>query len=247
MASRAVDSSSAILNSSCAVRPSRSLALPGSLNPGSWISDLGVLLALDVRLGDAPLVDAVADGLLRLLDGLLLEVLDDVGPEGEPHRAFRRAAGGRHLGPVEVLDHLLDLLRVGGLDLDAVAVGRRARRGDRQVLPLEEVEDLVGAADDLGLHGPIDVHAHGQQDAALQVEAEVQVLLRVGRPAGDRLLERRPVSLAGGQAEVGPGGHELPDGPEEDGEDEPQPPVPVALHLLLLLGVLLGGAGLVGP
>jgi hypothetical protein len=37
MASSTVESSSVILNSSWAVRPSSSLALPGSLKPGSWI------------------------------------------------------------------------------------------------------------------------------------------------------------------------------------------------------------------
>ena len=71
-------SSSAILNSSWAVRPRSFFASSGSWRPGSWIWIWLFALLLDVRLADAPLVDAVADDLLGLLDRLLAEVLEDL-------------------------------------------------------------------------------------------------------------------------------------------------------------------------
>ena len=59
--------------------------------------------------------------------------------------------------------------------------GRRVEASTATLFDLQEVGDLVGAAGDLRLHGAVDVDAHGEVDAALQVEAEVEVL--ASRPA----------------------------------------------------------------
>ncbi len=55
----------------------------GVADAGQFDDDPVRALSLDERLGDAELVDAVADGLPDLVDGLVLEELDDRGLQGE--------------------------------------------------------------------------------------------------------------------------------------------------------------------
>src|SRR5439155_20436304 len=80
-------------------------------------------------------------------------------------------------------------------------------------------------------HGAVHLDAHHQVDAALQIEAQVQVL--GGRPFRPRLFEdARLVALRGRQAEVGDAGHQRPDRQDGDGQDQSGLPVPRAIHPL---------------
>ena len=72
------------LTSRNAVARMSSLTRAGSSTPGSWTTMRSLdPLALDDRLGDAELVDAVADRLEALADGEVLEELDGRGLQGE--------------------------------------------------------------------------------------------------------------------------------------------------------------------
>ena len=159
-----------------------------------------------------------------------------------------RAAGDVHLvRRSRVEDGRLDLRRRAAVFTSIAACRPRpcSTRLERHVLRLQEVGDLVGAARDLRLHRAVDVDAHREVDAALEIEAEVEVLRRVGRPARHRLLVRLGGALVGRELEVEPARDELVEREERDRDDERDAPVPGAFHLLLRLR--LRGCGLDRP
>ena len=142
---------------------------------------VGRSLAGDDRLGDAQLVDAALNRLQRLVHSLFAKLRRDV----RPHRVGLAAAGAR--GPAEDRIHLrcglpegLWILNARGDEL------RRARHLEAHVLDAGAAQRLAQPLDGrfgLDLQRLVGLHPHHQVNAALQVEAEVDLLLRrVERP-----------------------------------------------------------------
>ena len=138
---------------------------------------------MDDRLGDAELIDAVAQRFLGLVDGQLL----DARRLGGGEREGELVAFAVHTPTRQVtLDHLtaqIDILvrrHAGDLEVAVVDAGR-ARAGDAAALELglDGVDRIVGFGAD-GVFGDDPQH---QVHTALEVEAQIHFLRRrIGGP-----------------------------------------------------------------
>ena len=164
------------------------LARSGLLDAGQLHEDL-ILAALprDDRLGDAQLVDAALDRLQRLVDRLPAQLVLDVRLHAEGRRPRRGAA----------VEDRLDIDRgvaKGRLVLNPLdtELARRVH-GDireRHAGPRQRVAHPFGGRFRFDPHGIVGLDSEDQMHAALQVEAEIDLL--VGRIEGpDRQGDHR--------------------------------------------------------
>ncbi len=165
------------LNSRSAVLPMSWRARAWSLDPGEFDEDAVGPLLDDRGLGDAELVDAVADGLEPLVDRV---GADPVGLGGAHLQADLAGVvlldlEGRVLG-----DLLADLVerRVGGRHEDNRRQPFAPHGPDREALAPQRVAQFVGDALGGVLHRLVHLDAEDEVHAALQVESEAQLLHR---------------------------------------------------------------------
>ena len=158
------------------------------LDSGQLDQDVPLSLALDGGFRDPELVDAVADGLQRLVHREVADVVELPACEGRPQLGPAGAgAGAGHLQYGEL----------GGQEVpDALHAGRGS--GDHQFPGVVDVESLEGDAAlpqlvaesaahpaHAVLHGFLHLHLQHQVGPALQVEAETDAVLRQEPQARD--------------------------------------------------------------
>ena len=182
---------------------------------------------LNHRLGDAELVDAVADGFDRLFDGALLERVE--------HRRLQRRRSRSCPAP-ETRSYspnwsVIERAQIaGGADIDAtqgdaLRIGNRIEledvaKGDVLLLQrvLEPLDGLIG----FGVDRVVYLHLKNQVGSAAQVKSEMDVLLNAGDEA---------VGLDGFDALLWIGSEEnSPDEHDQGSEDENDFPEQVLLH-----------------
>ena len=149
--------------------------------------DLIRALARDRGLAHTELIDAVADGLEPLTDGVVAQLAGAPLAHHEPEGSGRLIVVAplerlelRHDGP-----GVVPRLGAGELDPDrGIALARDALDGD--ALALERRLEVLGRPIRLTGHVPVRLHAEHEVDPALQIEPEVdRASRRVQVPHGD--------------------------------------------------------------
>ena len=187
---------------------------------GKLHEDLIGALLRDARLRDTELVDAALDGLARLDNGFLPEVDLDVRLHRERVAAVHAAAA------VEVGLDLVGrgpegrvLCRRHRFDLEMGRVGR-VHVADRNVARLQLLAQPLHVLVGHQPQGIVGLDAEHEVDAALQVEAELELLLH--QPAGRRQVVARREDRIDPQ----------PEEHDEDSEDRDDLPAKVG-HMFL--------------
>ena len=145
---------------------------------------------LRLRLAHAPLVDAVAQRFDRLLDGVVALLFHPDFLKAQGLRVVRGAEQAKAIG-VLLDSHVgygLGLRGVVADDLELGIAGHQLDIHEGELLILGDAREVIGATGRLVAHGLVGVDPHHELDAALQVQAEVEVTL--GRPARDLLFEQ---------------------------------------------------------
>ena len=153
----------------------------GVVDAGELDDDPLRALPLDERLGDAELVDAVADGLPDLVDGLVLEELDDRRLQGEG-----QLVPGEGVIPVPrvLVDEVpgLAFLVRGGPGEDEPAGPLLGGRLEGDVVLLEQLLEPGDLLVGFDVDGVVGDDLEDQVDAALEVQAELDLVLGRDRP-----------------------------------------------------------------
>src|SRR6266542_708731 len=159
----------------------------GVLDARELDQDAVVSLLHDGGLGHPELVHAVADRLQPLPHGEAAERRDLFRPERQ-HHAAGRLIGLLHLEAALVAEHALRVipgLRRGQLH-DELGAAPALDAAHADALLLQVGAHGVALALHLGLERLVHVHAEHEVDAALQVQPEVDRLLRrIEAPGGD--------------------------------------------------------------
>ena len=151
----------------------------GVVDPRQLDDDLVAAVALDDGLGHAELVDAVADGLDRLVDGLVAQCLHGHGLHGHRRRGPVEGVVPFAGEEVELLAGFAFLVGVKSLQgqfARALAAGDGAE-GDRVFL--KGVSQAQGHLVGVHAHGVLGQDLHDQVDAALEVQSQVDLVLNV--------------------------------------------------------------------
>ena len=141
--------------------------------------DLVAAVALDDRLGHAELVDAVADGLDRLVDGLVAQRLHGHGLHG--HRGRGPVEGVVPL-PGEEIELFAGLAFLVGIEALQGQLARALDAGDGAEgdgVFLKSVRQAQGHLVGVHAHGVLRYDLHDQVDAAFEVQSQMDLVLDV--------------------------------------------------------------------
>ena len=147
------------------------------LDAGQLDDDLVRALRLHRRLGDAELVDPVADDLERLVDDVVADALRLALIEGQDQvglGVLARRHGETREALLHEVDDLLALLLVGETDADGTPLTLRRDRADLRVVQL--ALEIPGVAVDRVVDRLLDLDAVEEVGAALEVQAEADRL-----------------------------------------------------------------------